>query len=72
MNLSRIFVAIVIYGVGAAPTFAHAQDDKRAFEIADYYRTAFVGEPAVSADGARRRAGRRSGWWARTATGCGR
>jgi Tol biopolymer transport system component len=53
MNLSRIFVAIVTCGVVAAPTLAHSQEGKRAFEIADYYRTAFVGAPAVSSDGAR-------------------
>lgn len=28
-----------------------ADEGKRAFEIADYYRTAFVGEPVMSADG---------------------
>jgi Tol biopolymer transport system component len=27
-------------------------DEKRAFEIADYYRTAFVGSPVMSPDGA--------------------
>jgi len=28
-----------------------AAQDKRAFEIADYYRTAFVGSPVISPDG---------------------
>ncbi len=37
-------------------SFIAAADDapaKRAFEIADYYRTAFVGPPAISPDGSR-------------------
>ena len=33
-------------------SFATSVDAKRAFEIADYYRTAFVGSPVVSPDGA--------------------
>jgi len=35
----------------AVPLFGNAGEDKRAFEIADYYRTAFVGSPATSSDG---------------------
>ncbi len=34
------------------PLFGNAaEDEKRAFEIADYYRTAFVGSPVTSPDG---------------------
>ena len=35
----------------ALAPLAPAQNGKRAFEIADYYRTAFVGAPEVSPDG---------------------
>ena len=34
-------------------SFVGAADAKRAFEIADYFRTAFVGSPVVSPDGTR-------------------
>ena len=33
------------------PQAGRAEDGRRAFEIADYYRTAFVGSPTVSANG---------------------
>lgn len=33
------------------PISGNAANEKRAFEIADYYRTAFVGAPVVSSDG---------------------
>jgi dipeptidyl aminopeptidase/acylaminoacyl peptidase len=35
------------------PLFGNADDEKRAFEIADYYRTAFVGSPVASSDGSK-------------------
>jgi dipeptidyl aminopeptidase/acylaminoacyl peptidase len=38
-------------GVPAPLIAPAAQDGKRAFEISDYYRTAFVGAPAISSDG---------------------
>ena len=37
----------------AMATVVAGAEEKRAFEIADYYRTAFVGGPAVSPDGTR-------------------
>jgi dipeptidyl aminopeptidase/acylaminoacyl peptidase len=43
----RILVACWIVAVGGS---AHAADEPRPFEITDYYRTAFVGAPAVSPD----------------------
>jgi len=39
--------------VASGPLAATASEGKRAFEIADYYRTAMVGSPTVSADGTR-------------------
>ena len=37
--------------MAVVPILANAGEDKRAFEIADYYRTAFVGSPVTSSDG---------------------
>ena len=42
-----LFVAIVFAGQGAA----NETGDRRAYEISDYFRTAFVGAPVVSGDG---------------------
>ncbi|MDH3812972.1 MAG: S9 family peptidase [Acidobacteriota bacterium] len=44
---SMIFACVLT----ATPHFGIAGDGKRGFEIADYYRTAFVGSPTVSANG---------------------
>jgi dipeptidyl aminopeptidase/acylaminoacyl peptidase len=43
----NIIVCVLI----VTPRLCEAKEGKRAFEIADYYRTAFVGSPVVSADG---------------------
>ena len=52
--MSRSAICVLI--LGFAFTLPAAADDggaKRAFEIADYYRTAFVGSPVISPDGVR-------------------
>jgi dipeptidyl aminopeptidase/acylaminoacyl peptidase len=52
VNTARnIAVALIAGAVTFGSIPADGGDNKRAFEIADYYRTAFVGAPAVSADG---------------------
>jgi dipeptidyl aminopeptidase/acylaminoacyl peptidase len=45
--------ASVTPGSRAKVTAASATGDRRAFEISDYYRTSFVGGPALSPDGTR-------------------
>jgi len=47
-RLSSIIVASLLTVV---PQFGSAGESKRAFEIADYYRTAVVGSPVVTANG---------------------
>jgi len=47
-RLSSVIVALVLI---SAPHFGSAGEGKQAFEIADYYRTAFVGSPVLSANG---------------------
>jgi dipeptidyl aminopeptidase/acylaminoacyl peptidase len=47
--MRRVLAALVAMLAGVAATAV--AEEKRAFEIADYYRTAFVGSPAVSPDG---------------------
>ena len=49
---SRLKTLIVGFGVAAAVSMGFAEEGKRAFEIADYYRTARVGAPVASSDGA--------------------
>ena len=46
--MRRVLAAVVVLVIGFA-VIATAEE-KRAFEIADYYRTAFVGAPEVSPD----------------------
>jgi len=45
--------AVAVLALTTVPVFGIAADEKRAFEIADYYRTAFVGSPVASTDGSR-------------------
>jgi dipeptidyl aminopeptidase/acylaminoacyl peptidase len=47
---TKLFVACC---VALAATSVQAESPKRAFEIADYYRTAFVGAPSISPNGSR-------------------
>lgn len=47
---TRIAVSVLV--VIAASGGVSAQE-KRAFEVSDYYRTAFVGAPEISPDGLR-------------------
>ena len=49
----RTMIAVGLASAFAGSLVSHAGDGKRAFEIADYYRTAFVGSPALSGDGSR-------------------
>jgi hypothetical protein len=52
VNIARnIGVALIAGAVTFGSISADGGEYKRAFEIADYYRTAFVGAPVVSADG---------------------
>ena len=52
VRIHRVFVVLLIaFLVTAIPPTATAEEGKRAFEIADYYRTAVVGSPIVSGDG---------------------
>lgn len=48
-------VAVVVLGAPASPGHAQTSETpvKRAFEVADFYRTVFVGAPRLSPDGAR-------------------
>ena len=48
---SAVAIAVAAWGLSVGVTVGSASDDRRAPEIADYYRAAFVGAPAVSADG---------------------
>jgi dipeptidyl aminopeptidase/acylaminoacyl peptidase len=50
MRNKIMLIATVVMAAGMAVSAAPA---KRGFEISDYYRTAFVGSPVVSRDGAR-------------------
>jgi dipeptidyl aminopeptidase/acylaminoacyl peptidase len=49
----RICSSIILCAVTTVSNFVFAEEGKRAFEIADYFRTAFVGSPVVSTDGER-------------------
>jgi dipeptidyl aminopeptidase/acylaminoacyl peptidase len=59
--MSRLWEVLVIgtkmksfvaaYALVVVPLIGTAEDEKRAFEIADYYRTAFVGSPVTNPDG---------------------
>ncbi len=51
VSMRRSTLCFVV--VSLALSFPAAAQDKRAFEIADYYRTAFVGSPVISPDGTR-------------------
>jgi dipeptidyl aminopeptidase/acylaminoacyl peptidase len=54
VTIQRVFVVLlIVLSVAAIPQSAISAEGKRAFEIADYYRTAFIGAPSVSADGSR-------------------
>jgi dipeptidyl aminopeptidase/acylaminoacyl peptidase len=53
VKLSRILVNGIAIGLAITANGGDAAGTKRAFEIADYYRTAFIGAPAASHDGER-------------------
>ncbi len=52
MSRSALCVLILSFAF-TVPAAADQSAAKRAFEIADYYRTAFVGSPVISPDGIR-------------------
>jgi dipeptidyl aminopeptidase/acylaminoacyl peptidase len=49
VSMSRPTLCIVILSLVLSPSAG--AEEKRAFEIADYYRTAFVGSPVIGSDG---------------------
>jgi hypothetical protein len=49
----RVLAKLAVVFAALLPSIAAGAGEKRGFEIADYYRTAFVGGPVVSGDGTR-------------------
>jgi dipeptidyl aminopeptidase/acylaminoacyl peptidase len=53
VNVNRLFPVCTAICLIVSPGATAAESGQRAFEIADYYRTAFVGAPVASPDGNR-------------------
>ncbi len=51
MRVNRLSLLVVAGLLISMPQASNAEEGKRAFEIADYFRTAAVGSPIVSTDG---------------------